>query len=241
MNIGAKIVEMRKERNMTQEEFAKIFHVTRQTVSNWENQKSYPDLQTLVQMSDEFGVSLDRMLKEDAVMVKKIDDFKKYKKVCIGVTAGILTVGILGCVYTGICKVQHKNMYNKVEQAGFVKENTEKFIEKYQGNYALTEEGIDYLVMPKEIGTYELDTENFQVIARKGNQDLTIRIDEDRKIFLALYPGKIEVDEKGNERKPSKKLTEEQKMHRDVLLKTRKEEMLPMIHRALEFWDEINR
>ena len=34
MNIGAKIVEMRKERNMTQEEFAKIFHVTRQTVSN---------------------------------------------------------------------------------------------------------------------------------------------------------------------------------------------------------------
>ena len=41
MNIGSKIIEIRKKRNMTQEDFAKIFHVTRQTVSNWENQKSY--------------------------------------------------------------------------------------------------------------------------------------------------------------------------------------------------------
>ena len=65
---------------MTQEDFAKIFHVTRQTVSNWENQKSYPDLQTLVQISDEFDVSIDTLLKEDMVMVKKIDNFKVYKK-----------------------------------------------------------------------------------------------------------------------------------------------------------------
>src|SRR5699024_11349182 len=73
MNIGAKIIEIRKQRNMTQEDFAKIFHVTRQTVSNWENEKSYPDLQTLVQISNEFDVSLDTMLKEDMLMVKRID------------------------------------------------------------------------------------------------------------------------------------------------------------------------
>lgn len=64
MKIGTKIIEIRKERNMTQEDFAKLFHVTRQTVSNWENEKSYPDLQTLVQISNEFDVSLDTMLKE---------------------------------------------------------------------------------------------------------------------------------------------------------------------------------
>lgn len=110
MNIGAKIIEIRKKRNMTQEDFAKIFHVTRQTVSNWENQKSYPDLQTLVQISDEFDVSLDTLLKEDMVMVKKIDNFKVYKKAFIGLTAGVLTVGILGCAYIGICKVQHNNI-----------------------------------------------------------------------------------------------------------------------------------
>ena len=154
MNIGAKIIEIRKKRNMTQEDFAKIFHVTRQTVSNWENQKSYPDLQTLVQISDEFDVSLDTLLKEDMVMVKKIDNFKVYKKAFIGLTAGVLTVGILGCAYIGICKVQHNNMYKSVERAGFTKELNENFVEKYQGNYALTEDGVDYLVTPKSIGKY---------------------------------------------------------------------------------------
>ena len=39
MNIGKKIIEIRKERNMTQEDFANIFHVTRQTVSNWGKRK----------------------------------------------------------------------------------------------------------------------------------------------------------------------------------------------------------
>lgn len=73
MKIGSMIQDIRKERNMTQEEFGKLFFVTRQTVSNWENEKSYPDLQVLVRMSEEFGISLDRLLKEDKEMVKAID------------------------------------------------------------------------------------------------------------------------------------------------------------------------
>ena len=89
------------------------------------------------------------------------------------------------------------NMYNKVESAGFTKELTEDFIERYQGNYALTEDGVDYLVTPKSIGKYELDTDNFWLTARKGDMDITIIIYQNRKIFLALYPGEIEVDEKG--------------------------------------------
>ena len=74
MNIGKKIIEIRKERNMTQEDFANIFHVTRQTVSNWENEKSYPDLQTLIRISNEFCVSLDTILKTNYV---KSSDFCK--------------------------------------------------------------------------------------------------------------------------------------------------------------------
>ena len=73
MKLGQTIISIRKERKMTQEEFARIFHVTRQTVSNWENEKSYPDLETLVRISEEFQISLDAMLKEDVQMVKKIN------------------------------------------------------------------------------------------------------------------------------------------------------------------------
>ena len=39
MNIGNQILHIRKENQLTQEEFGKLFHVTRQTVSNWENEK----------------------------------------------------------------------------------------------------------------------------------------------------------------------------------------------------------
>ena len=43
MNIGNQILNVRKEKQLTQEEFGRLFHVTRQTVSNWENGKSYPE------------------------------------------------------------------------------------------------------------------------------------------------------------------------------------------------------
>lgn len=80
MRLGQTISEIRKERKMTQEEFAQIFHVTRQTVSNWEKEKNYPDLETLIFMSDEFNISLDVMLKEDTRMVKKLNKQIKFSE-----------------------------------------------------------------------------------------------------------------------------------------------------------------
>ena len=77
MQLGQMIAKIRKEQGMTQETFAKKFDVTRQTVSNWENEKSYPDLHTLIKISDEFNLSLDVLLKGDTTMVKDID--KKIK------------------------------------------------------------------------------------------------------------------------------------------------------------------
>lgn len=52
MQLGQAIAQIRKERGLTQEAFAKMYNVTRQTVSNWENEKSYPDLSTVVKISD---------------------------------------------------------------------------------------------------------------------------------------------------------------------------------------------
>ena len=73
MNIGNQISAIRKEQQLTQEQFGSLFHVTRQTVSNWENQKSYPDLQMLIDISNQFEISLDALIKEDSKMVKTID------------------------------------------------------------------------------------------------------------------------------------------------------------------------
>lgn len=78
MQLGQTIIKIRKENELTQEEFAKKFNVTRQTVSNWENEKSYPDLVTLTKISDEFGYSLDSMLKENPDMTEKMNKNMKY-------------------------------------------------------------------------------------------------------------------------------------------------------------------
>ena len=73
MNIGNQISAIRKEQQLTQEQFGSLFRVTRQTVSNWENEKSYPDLQMLIDISNRFEISLDTLIKEDSKMVKTID------------------------------------------------------------------------------------------------------------------------------------------------------------------------
>ena len=65
MEIGKKIKKHRSELSLSQEEFADKIFVTRQTVSNWENDKSYPDINSLVLMAEVFGVSLDSLVKGD--------------------------------------------------------------------------------------------------------------------------------------------------------------------------------
>lgn len=114
MQLGKTIVKIRKEHELTQEDFAKKFSVTRQTVSNWENEKSYPDLLTLVKMSDEFGYSLDIMLKENPDMVEKMNQDIKLGKLLdkiyekgfyifiIGVITSSMSLAISIVNYSGI-------------------------------------------------------------------------------------------------------------------------------------------
>lgn len=101
MQLGQAIAQIRKERGLTQEAFAKMFSVTRQTVSNWENEKSYPDLSTLVKISDEFNVSLDVLLKGDFRMVKDIDKKIKKQPFYIGIIIGlvIIVVALFSFIY----------------------------------------------------------------------------------------------------------------------------------------------
>ena len=101
MQLGQAIAQIRKERGLTQEAFAKMYNVTRQTVSNWENEKSYPDLSTLVKISDEFNVSLDILLKGDFRIVKDIDKKIKKQPFYIGIIIGlvIIVVALFSFIY----------------------------------------------------------------------------------------------------------------------------------------------
>ena len=74
MEIGQKLKEKRTAANLSQEELAAAVGVSRQTVSSWENNRSYPDIGSLLKLSDLYGASLDELLKEDPVMRKHVED-----------------------------------------------------------------------------------------------------------------------------------------------------------------------
>ena len=67
-DIGSKIKAARVEKKFTQEQVAEALGVSRQTISNWENGKSYPDIISVIKMSECYGVSLDYLLKGEEKM-----------------------------------------------------------------------------------------------------------------------------------------------------------------------------
>lgn len=68
MEIGTKIKNARIEAKLTQEQVAEVLGVSRQTISNWENGKTYPDIVSVIKMSDLYQISLDLLLKEEQPM-----------------------------------------------------------------------------------------------------------------------------------------------------------------------------
>ena len=71
MELNKQIKKYRTNMNLSQEELAQKIYVTRQTISNWENGKSYPDIHSLLLMSSLFNTSLDQLIKGDLDIMKE--------------------------------------------------------------------------------------------------------------------------------------------------------------------------
>ena len=80
MELNAQIKKYRSSLNLSQEELAEKVYVTRQTISNWENGKSYPDIHSLLLLSSLFNVSLDQLIKGDIETMKDIINEQEIKK-----------------------------------------------------------------------------------------------------------------------------------------------------------------
>ncbi len=71
MELGKQIKKYRGELGFSQEVLAEKIYVSRQTVSNWENNKNYPDINSLLRLSEVFGVSIDILIKGDVEKMKE--------------------------------------------------------------------------------------------------------------------------------------------------------------------------
>lgn len=83
MEIRNRIKSLRARAGMSQEDLAGRIYVSRQTISSWENDKTYPDVQSLLLLSEIFDVTVDSLIKEDVMtMTKTIDsDVRTMKQV----------------------------------------------------------------------------------------------------------------------------------------------------------------
>ena len=103
MEIGAKLRQARIAAGLTQEQTAEALGVSRQSISNWENEKNYPDIVSVVRLSDLYAVSLDALLKEEAPMSDYLDYLEESTNTVRSRREQSLL--ILLCVYLGIWAV----------------------------------------------------------------------------------------------------------------------------------------
>lgn len=80
MELGKQIKLHRQEAQLSQEELANRVYVSRQTISNWENDKSYPDVNSLVLLSEIFQTSLDNLIKGDVEIMKDVIQKEEIEK-----------------------------------------------------------------------------------------------------------------------------------------------------------------
>ena len=216
MQLGQAIAQIRKERGLTQEAFAKMYNVTRQTVSNWENEKSYPDLSTLVKISDEFNVSLDVLLKGDFRMVKDIDKKIKKQPFYIGIIIGlVIVVALFSFIYVNDKRLSDTTkdiadlMLNSAVSIEIHDSQSNELITKYEDKSSIDKvnaildiknwkkvENIDKNINP--IYTLELYDDTTKQDANDDIKEITIYSNGEYVSFFTTSPGGVKQNYKTN-------------------------------------------
>lgn len=111
MDFGKQVKQIRTEHHLTQEQMANKLNVSRQAVSNWENNKNLPDLELIVQMAKVFSLSLDTLIlggnDMNNMTEKLIKDGSetrraKYNLATVAIGAMLLCIGITCLVIKGL-------------------------------------------------------------------------------------------------------------------------------------------
>ena len=112
MEIGSKIKKSRIDAKLTQEQAAEALGISRQTISNWENEKSYPDVNSLILLSEVFQTSIDKLIKGDIEIMKEKINEQEIKK--------LNYYGNIFCVHLAITILSAVPLFFWLEQLAFI-------------------------------------------------------------------------------------------------------------------------
>lgn len=103
MEIGGRIKSYRTQLGMSQDALAERVYVSRQTISSWENDKTYPDVQSLLILSEVFGATIDDLVKGDMEAMTKTLDTDAKTMLRLGfVMLAFLLLMILALVWVSV-------------------------------------------------------------------------------------------------------------------------------------------
>lgn len=121
MNLGEKILELRKENKLSQESLAEKINVTRQTISNWELGETSPNPEQLKKLSNIFNISIDNLLDNDItkIPIEKVSNTEKLAGIIIKILKiiGIIfiilfVIDFIALILFSITKTSN-NVYNE--------------------------------------------------------------------------------------------------------------------------------
>ena len=156
--IGAFIRELRKERNMSQEQLAEVFNVSSKSISRWENGKTMPDISIIIELADYFEVdirellqgerkndSMEKDMKETLTMVADYsrEEKRKLKKtfILIGLTFLAFVIGAILAIY-GLSLIP--SMGSRITHDQYTKTIKAKIVSYEKGDYDLSYPTVEY-------------------------------------------------------------------------------------------------
>ncbi len=119
MELSEKLVKLRKQSGMTQEELAAKIFVTRTAVSKWENGKGYPAIDSLKLLSSVYGVSLDELISDDDV-IAALNAKKRRSRIFYWCAVACLIAAALFAVTGAAVKVVWLFIPSAIAVAGYV-------------------------------------------------------------------------------------------------------------------------
>ncbi|EHJ33101.1 DNA-binding helix-turn-helix protein [Lacticaseibacillus rhamnosus ATCC 21052] len=105
LNFSKQLQQIRTAHSMTQADLAQQLHVSRHTVSNWENERNLPDLETVTQIARIFSVSLDTLILDDSELNEKLIKDSKVSRhqivMAVLMTASLIMSGVAATTFLG--------------------------------------------------------------------------------------------------------------------------------------------
>lgn len=178
MTVAEMIKQTRTTSNMTQEEYGLKLGVSRQTVSSWENGRSMPDLQMLIDICNIYHISLDKLLNEDNKFVNKVDFYGRIGKILKLVSVCfIIVVALFAIVFFRwkiIATNKNEAFSQNAKEIGFVLKD---------GCYQMEEDDIHYQLPNQKLPFLKDDffVKNSSADFNTDNTEISITIYDNEK------------------------------------------------------------